>query len=696
MRHHKENVAHNTARVKHDGEAVEHTETYARTPEKILELLDEDQRKVATSLTGAVCVRAGAGTGKTRAITHRIAYGVHTRTYNPHNLLAVTFTTKAASEMRARLRSLGISGVSAQTFHSAALRQLRYFWPTAIGGNIPMIRDSKIPLVSQACGALNLPTDKLNVRDFTAEIEWAKVSLIGSDTYPDIARRMGREHIAGFSYDEIAQLMDAYEDVKLEQNVLDFDDILLVLCGILYERKDIAESVRAQYRHFVVDEFQDVSPLQHQLLQLWLGGRKDICVVGDVSQTIYSFAGASSSYLANFVEEYPGAKIIELTRDYRSTPEIVDIANKVIEDDGSKGAVHLVSMRSSGPELSYIQAATEDEEAEIITNHVRDMKNKGVPLSSIAILYRTNAQSARYEKALHDAGITYQVQGAESFFSRKEVREAMATIRAASRSGVQEPLGSAVRTILRSLGWREKAPENAGAVREQWEARTAILELARDLEKQGMNIAAFSAELQERADTKNPPTMDGVILSTLHAAKGLEWDTVFLAGLHEGLMPISLAKGEEGIAEERRLFYVGITRAQTRLFFSYATTGHNGTQRKISRFLEPYWNQSTKSTRKKAQTLVRQRCKDEETRDFAERFPEHVALLEELIEWRLLRSREEKVPAYRILPQVSVREIAVIRPSNYEGLLKVRGLGEKRIAKYGREILEIVRHFENT
>ncbi len=285
----------------------------------ILEALDPEQREVATVTSGPVCVLAGAGTGKTRAITHRIAYGVHSGIYVPQQVLAVTFTARAAGEMRTRLRDLGVGGVQARTFHAAALRQLGYFWPRTIGGAPPALLEHKASLVADAAARLRITVDRPAVRDLSAEVEWAKVSLLTPETYQAAAVRAGRGEPGGFDLATMARLLEVYEQAKTDRGVIDFEDVLLLAGGILAEYPDVAAAVRAQYRHFVVDEYQDVSALQQRLLDAWTGDRDDICVVGDPNQTIYSFTGASPQYLTDFRVRHPSARLVRLVRDYRST-----------------------------------------------------------------------------------------------------------------------------------------------------------------------------------------------------------------------------------------------------------------------------------------------------------------------------------------------------------------------------------------
>ncbi|MDP3891771.1 ATP-dependent helicase, partial [Nocardioides sp.] len=302
----------------------------------LLAALDPEQRRVAETLRGPVRVLAGAGTGKTRAITHRIAYGVATGVYAPTEVLAVTFTTRAAGEMRGRLRTLGAGGVQARTFHSAALRQLRYFWPRVHGSELPELTASKIGLLASAARRQRITTDQALLRDLASEIEWAKVSNVHPDDYARVAAARGRS-VAGQDLEVVGRVFGSYEDTKRSQGRMDMEDVLLLGAALLADDERVAAQVRRQYKWFVVDEFQDVSPIQSALLDLWLGGREEICVVGDPAQTIYSFAGANAAYLQDFTHKHPSATSVELVRNYRSTPQVVAAANRLLAGTPSKG-----------------------------------------------------------------------------------------------------------------------------------------------------------------------------------------------------------------------------------------------------------------------------------------------------------------------------------------------------------------------
>ncbi|MGH8939783.1 MAG: ATP-dependent helicase, partial [Actinomycetes bacterium] len=424
----------------------------------LLERLDPEQRDVATALRGPVCVVAGAGTGKTRAITHRIAYGVVTGVYQPQEVLAVTFTTRAAGEMRGRLAQLGAAGVQARTFHSAALRQARYFWPHVYGTQFPEIVRSKFGLVAEAVRRLGLRADTPLLRDLSAEIEWAKVSNIRPGDYVSAATRARRE-VADLEAAAVGSLMTAYEDVKRERGRIDMEDILLVTAAILADDEQVAAQVRRQYRWFVVDEFQDVNPLQSTLLDLWLGGRDEICVVGDPRQTIYSFAGASPKILESFTRRHPGAERIELIRNYRSTPQVVAVANAVFATKDATG-VSLQSQSDPGDPVTYVGHPDETAEAKAVANEIAQLHRRGTPYREIAVLFRINAQSEAFEEALGEHGIPYTLRGVEGFFNRAEVRQAVTLLRGAARGGQSddEPLVEEVRAVLASMGHTDKAP----------------------------------------------------------------------------------------------------------------------------------------------------------------------------------------------------------------------------------------------
>ncbi|WP_411101996.1 ATP-dependent DNA helicase UvrD2 [Streptomyces sp. cmx-4-9] len=692
----------------------------ADSADAVLLGLDPEQREVATTLRGPVCVLAGAGTGKTRAITHRIAYGVRSGQLMPASVLAVTFTNRAAGEMRGRLRTLGAGGVQARTFHSAALRQLQYFWPKAVGGEVPRLLERKIQFVAEAGARCRIRLDRGELRDVTGEIEWAKVTQTVPADYPAAALKAGRE--APRDMAEIAQIYGTYEQLKRDRGMIDFEDVLLLTVGILQDRHDIAEQIRTQYQHFVVDEYQDVSPLQQRLLDLWLGERDSLCVVGDASQTIYSFTGATPDHLLNFRNRHPQATVVKLVRDYRSTPQVVHLANGLLNQARGRAAEHrleLVSQRETGPDPVYAEYPDEPAEAEGVAGRIRDLIAAGVPAGEIAVLYRINAQSEVYEQALADAGVPYQLRGAERFFERPEVQKALLALRGAARSGGNDPLledlvdlGSQVRAVLSSTGWPGEAPAGSGAVRDQWESLAALVRLAEDFARSrpGATLADLTVELEERKAAQHAPTVQGVTLASLHAAKGLEWDAVFLAGLTDGMLPITYAKTDEQVEEERRLLYVGVTRARLHLTLSWALSRAPGgrASRRPSRFLNglrpgsaapgsgpaappgprkrgrrgPALCRVCGKTLTEAGEMKLLRCEDCPS-DMDE------GLYERLRDWRAVQSKELGLPAYCVFTDKTLMAIAEASPTEPGELSMISGVGSRKLDRYGAEVLAI-------
>ena len=534
-------------------------------------------------LRGPVAVLAGAGSGKTRVITHRIAHGVETGAYSPARVMAVTFTAKAAGELRGRLRALGVQGVAARTFHAAALAQLGFFWPQLAGAPAPAIVDNKVRLLAQAADMLRLRPDTATLRDLASAIEWRKVSMLSIDEVAARGRSIGR-----FDAEQVADLSRAYETLKDDRHQLDFEDVLLACAGMLEAEPRVAAAVHEQYRHFTVDEYQDVSPLQQRLLELWLGDRGDLCVVGDASQTIYSFAGADQNYLLDFARRHADATVVRLETNYRSAGSVLDVANALMK--GRPGALELVpapERQTAAPEVAdaaVVVAFDDDaEEARGVAAAIAARIAAGVPPEEIAVLYRAHSQSAILLQALAAAGVAATVLGGKRFFDLPEVRQAVQALRAAAVAPQQHSFLAAVRDVLRGLGFSDDPPEAGGALRDAWEARRAVLRLAEDAPA-GTTMRAFADDLFARAKDQHDPVLRTVTLSTLHAAKGLEWPEVYLVGCSEGLLPISYATGFEAIDEERRLAYVGVTRAARALTLTWSRDADRA-GRRPSRFL---------------------------------------------------------------------------------------------------------------
>jgi DNA helicase-2/ATP-dependent DNA helicase PcrA len=535
--------------------------------EEILAALDDEQRAVALATRGPVCVIAGAGTGKTRAITHRIAYAAAIGAMDPQRILAITFTARAAGEMRTRLRSLGVPTVAARTIHAAALKQLLFFWPSVFGGRTPDLLTSKTGFLGEAInraglqGTINI-NSRDTLRDIANEIEWAKVSQIGPTDYlTELDNRAAKPRV---NAEQVAQVYTAYESIKRQELAMDFEDVLLLTTAMLEEEREVRERVQDQYRYFTVDEYQDISPLQQRLINAWLGNRQEICVVGDPAQTIYSFAGATSSFLTTFTSRFPDAEVIRLTSGYRSTPEITFAANSLLRSATMGQELNAQNDHGDKPEV----LAYNDESSEIagIVADMTALLSSGVPAQEIAVLARTNSQLNSLERAMNSAKLPYQVRSNERFFDRPDVKEFLKGVRTAS---VIPTEGISWLDELRTLAQPFLTGQSIDGI-------AGLLHLARELDEDTnfspKTLRSYLREVEDRVQQNNPPTMPVITLATLHAAKGLEWERVFLMGANVGLLPLEtngFTLDARMIEEERRLFYVGMTRAKRELRISY-------------------------------------------------------------------------------------------------------------------------------
>ncbi|MEE2031239.1 ATP-dependent DNA helicase UvrD2 [Rhodococcus sp. CC-R104] len=691
--------------------------------------LDPQQTAAVLAPRGPVCVLAGAGTGKTRTITRRIAHLVADGHVAAGQVLAVTFTARAAGEMRSRLRVLGVGGsgsqVQARTFHAAALRQLRYFWPQVVGETPWQLLDRKFAVVSQAAHRAGFATDTDTVRDLLSEIEWAKGSLIAPEDYPAAVARARREPPADAA--RVAAVYSGYEALKIrdEGMYLDFDDLLLHTAAALEDNSTVADEFRDRYRCFVVDEYQDVTPLQQRVLDAWLGDRDDLTVVGDANQTIYSFTGATPKYLLDFSRRFPDATVVRLERDYRSTPQVVNLANRVIGEARGRIAgtrLQLIGQRSAGPEPTFAEYDDEPAEAQATAKAIAKLLRQGVTASEIAVLYRINAQSEAYEQAFTEAGIPYQVRGGEGFFNRTEVRQAVNALRqVAGREDLPDDadrgtnLVTLVRAALVPLGLTDTEPAGTQA-RERWASMTALVALTEELleHEPDLTLAALLRDLAARAEARQPPTVQGVTLASLHAAKGLEWDAVFLVGLTDGTLPITHVTGdkdtppdEAGIEEERRLLYVGVTRARVHLQLSWALSRTEGGRRsrRRSRFLHgliPDSSPASKIVEPAPSKKKRPQCRvcgkplmgsTSTMLGRCESCPSNLdeGLLVALKEWRRDRSKEMKVPAYVVFSDNTLVAIAEQQPRDDRSLVAIPGIGAKKLEQYGADVLALVR-----
>jgi DNA helicase-2/ATP-dependent DNA helicase PcrA len=608
--------------------------------------------------------------------------------------------------------------VQALTFHAAAMRQLRYFWPRVVGDTGWQLLDSKFAVVARAASRTRMNTSTDDVRDLAGEIEWAKASLIGPEEYANAVTDSGRD--IPLDAEKIASVYAAYEALKVRDEalaLLDFDDLLLHTAAAIENDAAVAEEFRARYRCFVVDEYQDVTPLQQRVLSAWLGDRDDLTVVGDANQTIYSFTGASPRYLLDFSRRFPDATVVRLERDYRSTPQVVSLANQMIAAARGRVAgskLQLIGQREPGPAPSFHEHPDETAEAAAVAASIARLVESGTPASEIAILYRVNAQSEVYEEALTEAGIAYQVRGGEGFFNRQEIKQALVALQRAAERGPEGPeaaLPDIVRAVLEPLGLTAEEPTGTRA-RDRWEALTSLAELvdAEVAQRPQLELPGLLAELRMRADARHPPVVQGVTLASLHAAKGLEWDAVYLVGLVDGTLPIShaLAHGpdSERVEEERRLLYVGITRARVHLALSWALARAPGGRqgRKPSRFLNGIAPQTrvdpgpAKSRRNKGPTRCRVCNKDLTTpAAIMLRRCESCAgdvneeLLLALKSWRTEMAREQKMPPYIIFSDNTLVAIAEMLPEDEAALIAIPGIGARKLEQYGPDVLDLVR-----
>jgi DNA helicase II / ATP-dependent DNA helicase PcrA len=677
--------------------------------EELLQGLDDEQRLAATTLHGPLAIIAGAGSGKTRVITHRIAYGVALGEHDPRASVAVAFTTKAAGEMTRRLRALGVPGVRVSTFHAAALRQLRYYWPSITHSELPELVSVKAPLVASAASLVRASTGSAAVRDFAAEIEWAKVHCYTPSAYADAVATAGRPLPADVSAAQMAELFEVYEQRKTSAGRMDFEDVLLLMAAVLEDHPRVVAHLRPALTHITVDEYQDISPLQQRVLDGWLGDNTNLCVVGDPAQTIYGFAGATSTHLTQFRHRYPDAAMVTLHRTYRCSPQIATAANRVLAR--SRTAVHLRSQRGEGPQVVVRAYSDAVAEAEAVAQRITALIQDSVPPSHIAVLVRINAMTEPFEDVFARRGIAFHVSGSSGFFARPEVRRALTLIRGAAVVPSSDThVADAVSALLSGAGWSPEPPLSGGAVRTQWESLAALVEAAKRWSSdhpQG-TMEQFAAELADRAERQDAPSGAGVTIASLHSAKGAEWQAVFLVGLNEGILPHSAATGEEDIAEEQRLLYVGVTRAADLLEISYHENSPSGRPRRPSRFLAdispvpPSTRPPRKSKRKSATCRVCGRVLVTGAEAALGRCgqcagPVDPELFDQLRQWRqqtvalMAHDRGSSPPAYLVATDATLQAIAEQHPTDEAALARIPGIGPRKIADYGAAIVAIVR-----
>jgi DNA helicase II / ATP-dependent DNA helicase PcrA len=613
--------------------------------------LNPEQRRAVEAVRGPVVILAGAGSGKTTTITHRIAWQVATGTFGAPEILAVTFTDKAAGEMRARLAGLGVEGVRARTFHASALQQLHYFG-RGPGGVLP----SKVLMLRHIANSLPRPFRFRPAADMATELEWAKNRRIPADRYEELA---GERAGAALPPDLMGRVFREYERRKAAQGLVDFEDLLELAIRLYAEDANALAEFRSRCRAITVDEFQDVNLLQRELLEIWLGEREELCVVGDDYQAIYGFTGATPRYLLELRERFASATVVTLETNYRSTPQVLELANRLTPRLGG-AAKTLRASRPDGPDPIVRPFAERDEEHAFVLERIRELAAEGVPYEEIAVLFRLNARSEDWEQGLTELGIPFQVRGG-SFLNRPAARRLRRVLAGSHSRSVAED----VRRSALEDGWAQG--EELDGVGESEATRQhdfgRLVALARQLDDGERTVADFLAELDARFGEGGGG--DGVHLLTYHRAKGLEFEAVFLPGVEERELPVRQAKSDDAVAEERRLLYVGMTRAKRHLAITWAATA------KPSRFLAELGVATARASAPRKKVA-------------AEDLPPNFAALRE---WRLKRATADGVPAYVVFHDTTLAEIAEHSPRTRGELAAVSGVGPTKLERYADDVL---------
>lgn len=635
--------------------------------------LNPEQRQAVEALSGPVRILAGAGTGKTRTITHRIAHQIHTGTMPTSAIMAVTFTERAAAELKERLVHLGVpASIRAATVHSAAWAQVRYFWAHLSSAPLPEVLPNAFRVVAPMAKRLSVePADLLQ------EISWAA----NANLTPEQVAKSGHDEL--ITPADLAEVITDYTEAKQLNGWIDYHDMLRL--AIRLGDTPAIDEIRARYRAFTVDEFQDTNALQWQLLRLWDGGRGEICVVGDPCQSIFGFTGANASYLTTFPLTYPQATSVMLTHSYRSTREILAFTNRILPD----GADLIAQPDASGPEPMLYTFGTDTQEREGLIEKITSLIEKGVPARDIAILVRLNTQLADWEQALWEASIPTVIPGEGSFYTRRpvvSVIQAIATAYAQEQAreaaappqiGIAPPpteeqrLAHFDQLIKQGVRWTPDSPIPAGAkARETWQITATIRTQGRQLISAGHSVAEVIDAFHQRMNRQAHTQEEAVTLMTLHKSKGTEFRVVVIPACEKGFLPVNQAKSAEEKAEEQRLFYVGCTRAKQLLMISWAELRTHPV--------------SGKAQKRKPSPFIpgQQKPKKQRPKDLPE-----TEVVQALREWRFNRATEDEVPAFVIMANTTLLEIADLMPANLGELRAVKGMGPKKVALYGEDIL---------
>ena len=624
--------------------------------DRIFAGLNPEQRRAVEAVRGPVCILAGAGSGKTTTITRRVASQVASGVFAAREVLAVTFTDKAAGEMRARLETLGVDGVTARTFHAAALGQLHAF-----GGEPPakIIASKALPL-RQIANSLPRPFRFRPAGDLATEVEWAKNRRLSPSEY---LAGLG-EHIPPIPPDLMKRVFAEYERRKDAAGYADFEDLLELAIRLFEADPHALAEFRDRYRAFTVDEYQDVNLLQQTLLDRWLGPRDDLCAVGDDYQSIYGFTGATPRYLLGLPERFPHATVVRLEANYRSTPQVLELANRIVPRLGGAEKV-LVTTRGDGPDAIVQPFTSPQAEVEFVVARVQALFAEGVPHEQMAVLCRTNARLVDFEEPFHDARIPFQ--GA-SLLGREAARRLLRRLRERESTAV----AATVRALAVEAGWLEHPPDGLGErelVRQADLAR--LVALATEFEDGERTTRGFAEDLEHRFGSTGSDRQ-GVHLLTLHGAKGLEFEAVFLPRVQERELPVRQAKRDEEVAEERRLLYVGMTRARRHLAITWSG--------RASRFIGELGVAAAPQARAPEPRSAESRTPEPDD-------PVYAALKQ----WRLRRATEDELPAYVVFHNATLAEIAGRRPRDLTELGAVPGVGPTKLERYGEEVLAVLR-----
>ncbi|MET0420147.1 MAG: ATP-dependent DNA helicase UvrD2 [Acidimicrobiia bacterium] len=672
----------------------------------LLHGLDATQRDAVTATGTPLAILAGAGSGKTRVLTRRIAWQALEGATDPRHVLAVTFTRKAAGELRSRLASLGVQqSVTAGTFHAIALAQLRKRVDDA-GRTMPTLLERKVRILLPLMGGVRGREAALAAADVASEIEWAKASLVSPDRYPDAATAAGRN--LPRPAEQIAEIFKAYEKDKRKRGLVDFDDLISGCADAFARDPEFAAAQRWRFRHLYVDEFQDASPSQFRLLRAWLGDGHDLCVVGDGDQAIYGFAGADPSFLMRFqahfpAAQYPDVHVVRLGSNYRSSPQVVATATSVLGAPNARRPT-VRAARPDGPVPTVTDYDSETAEAAGIATAVTRAHRDGVRWSNIAVLYRTNAQSAHFEEAFTRTGIPITVRGGTRFLDRPEVQVALEDLRVGARTAPG-------RTFEEHL--TDLAVDAEEQSEERREHADALVRLGREyLDADGGrgSVDGFLGFLQTalRSDDSDTSRDDAVELLTFHRAKGLEFDTVFVAGVERGLVPISYAKTPDALDEEQRLLYVALSRAERALHVSWSHTRAIGL-RTANRTASPWLTRveraidrlegreapdgasAAASIDAARRNVATARGANSDRKNPARDLTDvDRPLYEALVEWRRRISNASGAPAYVVFHDATLAAVAVARPRTPRDLLALSGVGPVKVERYGDEVLALV------